>query len=124
MYQINKFIGKYIPLTAFFCLFFIPLIAAQPVQKGERSSSFAVQLCSRKDIKEVKDLQKKLEEKGFPSYSVEKTVNDVTWYRLRIGFFDSKRNAEEKALEVLGKIRAIKEYLIIIPSKEEVERQQ
>jgi len=100
--------------------------AQQPAQpeKNVSTALFAVQLCSRRSLEEVDVLRGKLTKVGMPSYTVEKNVAGTLWYRLRIGFFTSKPDAELKAIKVVKLIKELKEYLIVIPSKEEIERQQ
>jgi len=100
--------------------------AKQSAQSEKKAvpTLFAVQLCSRRSADEVESLRGKLTKVGMPSYTVEKSVGGTLWYRLRIGFFTSKPDAESGALKVLKLIHELKEYLIVIPSKEEVERQQ
>jgi len=66
----------------------------QPI-KPTPGGHLAVQVASTKDSKSADRMVARLREKGYSAFSVRAEISGKgTWYRVRIGYFDSKTAAE------------------------------
>ncbi len=61
------------------------------------AARYTVQVSSFKDSAVADRLVKQLELKGFAAYRVSADVNGMTWYRVRVGLFESKPVAEAES---------------------------
>ncbi|MBF0478464.1 MAG: SPOR domain-containing protein [Candidatus Omnitrophica bacterium] len=71
--------------------------------KSTIGSAFSIQVASFKDQSRADSVVADLKKKNFEPYVIAKDLGDKgTWYRIYVGHFDSKKNAEE-ALTTLPK---------------------
>lgn len=69
--------------------------AAKPaLTKEPLANPWTVQIYAAKDQKAAEVMQDKLKNKGFDAFIVEAEVNAAQWYRVRVGRFNSSKEAE------------------------------
>ena len=69
-----------------------PIMSAPTREPSTRS--WSVQIASTLDEKAALQLQEKLKTQGYDAFIVIADVNSARWYRLRVGRFDAKQEAE------------------------------
>jgi len=65
-------------------------------------NGFTIQVISAQDAKAARKLVVDLNAQNYAAYVVRKQIEDQTWYRVRIGFF----NTRAEAAQVLKTLRA------------------
>ncbi|PIE04842.1 MAG: hypothetical protein CSA76_02140 [Spirochaetales bacterium] len=68
-----------------------------------QENAYWVQVFSSDNPSRAEDIRTELAEKGFPANVIAREVDGTTWYRVRIGGFSQKAEAEHYA----GKLRAM-----------------
>lgn len=69
--------------------------------KASPKGIFAIQVASTKDAASADELVKKLNQSGFPSFSaVAKIPNKGTWYRVRVGPYENRDQADQVLREL------------------------
>ncbi len=84
-------------------------------EKEPLSFPWAVQVFSGKSYQEAKRILDKIREEGYPAYVINLKLNDETWYRLRIGSYLSKEEAEKVGQEVVTAFH-LKGFWVMQPS--------
>jgi cell division septation protein DedD len=70
---------------------------ATPTAEAQRAESGAwtVQVLATTDLLQAVILARQLRAKGYDAYTAEEKLGQVTWYRVRVGRFDSQESARE-----------------------------
>jgi cell division protein FtsN len=64
-------------------------------KERQQGGGLAVQVASTKDPKSADEMVKKLQQKGYPAFSMKADVPEKgTWYRVRVGYFNDNTEAE------------------------------
>ena len=75
--------------------------ASPPAAEGDHASpaneGYAVQLAAVPDVREASGKVEQLESAGYAAYLLPTTAGDLTLYRVRIGPFESLRDAQDAA---------------------------
>jgi|YNPMSStandDraft_2_1061718.scaffolds.fasta_scaffold00019_16 cell division septation protein DedD len=74
-------------------------VETKPSSTG--GSSYTIQVSAHTALEKAQNVEAVLRQSGFTPYIVETTINDVTYYRVRVGSYGSKPEAEE----VLKKVK-------------------
>jgi general secretion pathway protein D len=70
--------------------------SVQPARTNPNSDGgFTVQVASVPSIQEADQILKKLNDLGYGAYTVQSSVADETWFRVRIGFFEQRQKANQ-----------------------------
>jgi cell division septation protein DedD len=70
-----------------------------PIEGG----NLAVQVASTKDPKSAEAMVKRLQIKGYPAFSIKADIPEKgTWYRVRVGYFDGKTEADAMRRQLTG----------------------
>jgi DedD protein len=67
----------------------------QPLENSDASKSWTVQVNAFPDEKSAKNWVDRLKEKGYKAFSTEVRTNGRVWYRVRVGRFNSREEAEK-----------------------------
>jgi cell division septation protein DedD len=67
----------------------------QTVENSDASKAWTVQVNAFPDEKSAKDAVERLKEKGYKAFSTEVRNNGRVWYRVRVGHFNSREEAEK-----------------------------
>ncbi len=84
------------------------------------SYPWAIQVSACPCFTQAKDLTDKLKQKGISAYLTETIVKGGKWYRVRIGFYETKAKAEEVGRAIVKEFN-IKDYWVISPAQEEID---
>jgi cell division protein FtsN len=68
--------------------------AAAPAKDPSPPGRFTIQVASLKEARWAEEMVAKLVKKGYPAYSIRTVVSGKTWYRVRIGGFQERREAD------------------------------
>jgi cell division septation protein DedD len=74
-----------------------PQATATRVAKPAKAGDWTVQVLASTDLLQAVILARQLRAKGYDAYTAEEKLGQVTWYRVRVGHFDSQEGA--KAME-------------------------
>jgi cell division protein FtsN len=85
------------------------------------SRRWAVQVNSCRSYTQAKNLQKRLRDRGLGAYITEAIIKGEKWYRVRIGFYSTRKEAVETGKKVVSEFNT-KNYWPIQPSKKEIEK--
>lgn len=85
------------------------------------SHRWAVQVNSCRSHTQAKNLQERLRNRGLGAYITEAIIKGEKWYRVRIGFYSTKKEAVETGEKVVSEFKTTN-YWPIQPSKEEIEK--
>ncbi|MGD9365404.1 MAG: type II secretion system secretin GspD [Desulfobacteraceae bacterium] len=70
--------------------------SVQPTQTGATGEGgYTVQVASVPNIQEADQILKKLNDLGYAAYTVQSSVAEKTWFRVRIGFFEHRQSANQ-----------------------------
>jgi cell division protein FtsN len=70
--------------------------------KPQKGGTLAVQVASTKDPASANQMVAQLQNKGYPAFSMKAEIPEKgTWYRVRIGYFNSKADAESVQRQLL-----------------------
>ncbi len=72
-----------------------PVNRSQTVENSDANKSWTVQVNAFPDEKSAKDSVERLKEKGYKAFSTEVRNNGRVWYRVRVGRFNSRDEAEK-----------------------------
>lgn len=75
-----------------------PTDSTQPTGNG-----WSVQIAATQDQKAAQEIQTRLKEKGFDAYIVEAELASGRWYRLRVGRFSARQEADATQQALLAK---------------------
>jgi cell division septation protein DedD len=100
--------------------------SVSPAKKEEMppptsSHTWAVQVNSCRSYTQAKNLQERLRNRRLGAYITEATIKGEKWYRVRIGFYPTKKEAVEIGKKVVSEFKT-KDYWPIQPSKKEIEK--
>jgi len=65
-----------------------------PLPPVVADGQYTIQIGSFKNESDAKKLQNKLKSKGYPAFLKRVTIGEDTWFRLRIGTFETKDQAK------------------------------
>ena len=65
-----------------------------PLPPVVADGQYTIQIGSFKNESDAKKLQNKLKTKGYPAFLKQVTIGEDTWFRLRIGTFETKDQAK------------------------------
>jgi cell division septation protein DedD len=65
-----------------------------PLPPVVADGQYTIQIGSFKNESDAKKLQNKLKSKGYPAFLKQVTIGEDTWFRLRIGTFETKNQAK------------------------------
>ena len=65
-----------------------------PLPPVVADGQYTIQIGSFKNESDAKNLQNKLKSKGYPAFLKQVTIGEDTWFRLRIGTFETKDQAK------------------------------
>ena len=82
---------------------------------------WAVQVSASQSYTHAKELKDVLKNKGFPAYLTEATVKGKKWYRVRLGFYSTKKEAVEVGKRIASEFK-IKHSWPVQPTNEEIEK--
>lgn len=82
---------------------------------------WAVQVSASQSYTHAKELKDVLKNKGLPAYLTEATVKGKKWYRVRLGFYSTKKEAVEVGKRIASEFK-IKHYWPVQPTNEEIEK--
>lgn len=82
---------------------------------------WAVQVSACQSYTQAKDFRDELKDKGFPAYLTEETIKGKKWYRVRLGFYSTKKEAVEVGKRIASEFK-IKDYWPVKPANEEIEK--
>jgi cell division protein FtsN len=68
--------------------------APPPVKDNSPAANFTIQVASLNEARAAEEMVAKLVKKGYPAYATRTVVSNKTWYRVRIGGFKERREAE------------------------------
>jgi cell division septation protein DedD len=71
-----------------------PVTATVGEAKPGETGKWTVQVLASTDLLQAVILARQLRAKGYDAYTVEQKVGKVTWYRVRVGHFDSQEGAK------------------------------
>lgn len=87
--------------------------ASAPLPRTDPGGNFTVQLGSFKNREMAIDLEKKMNAKGYPSFTRKVTIPDQgEWYRVRIGTFKDKSTAKQYADLLVKKEKSLKSVYV------------
>lgn len=70
-----------------------PATATVRAAKPEETGKWTVQVLASTDLLQAVILARQLRAKGYDAYTAEEKLGKVTWYRVRVGHFDSQEGA-------------------------------
>jgi cell division protein FtsN len=71
--------------------------------KPQQEGTLGVQVASTKDQKSAEAIVRKLQEKGYPAFSMKADIPQKgTWYRVRVGYFNEKAEADAMLRQLTG----------------------
>jgi DedD protein len=71
-------------------------------KERQKEGRLAVQVASTKDPKSADEMVKKLQQKGYPAFSMKADIPEKgTWYRVRVGYFNDNTEAESIRRQLL-----------------------
>lgn len=82
---------------------------------------WAVQVSAYQSYTQAKDFRNELKDKGFPAYLTEATIKGKKWYRVRLGFYSTKKEAVEVGKRIASEFK-IKDYWPVKPTNKEIEK--
>jgi cell division protein FtsN len=85
-------------------------LAPPPVKENLPSAKFTIQVASLKEARGAEEMVAKLVKKGYPAYTTRTVVSGTTWYRVRIGGFQERREADR----MVGRLKKEKMAPIIV----------
>ncbi len=68
--------------------------ATQTTSPSKTTGSYTIQVSAHTDLEKAQAVEAQLRKAGFSPYIVESVLNDVTYYRVRVGSYGSKADAE------------------------------
>jgi general secretion pathway protein D len=83
---------------------------ASAPSNGRTSGGYTIQVISLQTVEAADQMLKELTAKGYAAYTVRSENSGKTWYRMRIGYFDNAKAAEE----VMAQLRASRYQPILI----------
>ncbi|MFH1624782.1 MAG: SPOR domain-containing protein, partial [Pseudomonadota bacterium] len=92
------------------------------VDKEERKVllyPWAVQVLSRKSYEEVRGALDKIRKEGYPAYITSIVLNKEKWYRLRIGFYPTRKEAQKVGEEVVTDF-GMEGFWTVLPNGKEI----
>lgn len=98
-----------------------PEMVEEPTLPTTPSYPWAVQVSACQSYTQAKHFRDELKNKGFPAYLTEATVKGKRWYRVRLGFYSTKKEAVEVGKKIASKFK-IKHYWPVQPTDEEIEK--
>ena len=72
----------------------VPAKRLRPAKDPSPPGRFTIQVASLKEARWAEEMVAKLVKKGYPAYSIRTVVSGKTWYRVRIGGFQERREAD------------------------------
>lgn len=90
-------------------------VASKATSRGE----WALNVASFTNLPDAKTLRGKLKALGYNSYITEFTKDSVRWYRVRVGFYQTRTQAEGIGKKIKQKFR-VQTPWVVKPPKEEV----
>lgn len=81
---------------------------------------WVVQVSACQSYTQAKHLMDELKDNGFPAYLTETTLEGKKWYRVRLGFYSTKKEAVEVGKRIASEFKT-KHYWPVQPSNEEIE---
>jgi len=82
---------------------------------------WAVQVSACQSYTQAEQFKDELKDKGFPAYLTEETIKGKKWYRVRLGFYSTKKEAVEVGKRIASEFK-IKDYWPVKPANEEIEK--
>ena len=79
----------------------------------ESSYSWAVQVYSCQSLTQAKHLKDQLRLKGLPAYLIVGALDGETWYGVRVGFYDSQKEALEAGMKIASEFDTYEDYFAI-----------
>jgi len=92
----------------------------QPREGGvglDSSHSWAVQVYSSKFRTEADYLKDQLRFKGLPAYLIVGALDGETWYGVRVGFYDSQKEALEAGMKIASEFDTYEDYFVVQPQR-------
>jgi cell division septation protein DedD len=71
-----------------------PATATARVAKATEGGVWTVQVLASTDLLQAVILARRLRAKGYDAYTAEEKLGQVTWYRVRVGHYDSQEGAK------------------------------
>ncbi len=100
-------------------------ILAPPAEKEEIPPSslypWVVQVSACQSYTQAKNFQERLKNRGLRAYITEVTLKGEKWYRVRIGFYSTRKESVKIGEKIVSEFK-MKDYWPIQPSKEEIEK--
>lgn len=87
--------------------------------KAPSSGAWALNVASFSNLPEAKKLRGELKTLGYNSYITEFTKDSVRWYRVRVGFYPTRANAENIGKKIKQRFK-VQTPWVVKPPKEEV----
>jgi general secretion pathway protein D len=72
-----------------------PGTAAAGTAAAAEGAKYTVQVASVQSVQQADQILQQLTGQGYAAYAVQTSINDKTWYRLRIGYFDRPEATHE-----------------------------
>ncbi|MFN4216248.1 MAG: SPOR domain-containing protein [Brevinematales bacterium] len=69
-------------------------VSTSSVQGSSFAGSFTIQVSAHTSLEKAQAVENQIRQAGFSPYIVETTINDTTYYRVRVGSYTSKSEAE------------------------------
>lgn len=90
-------------------------VASRSPARGD----WALNVASFSSLPEAKKLRGELKKQGYNSYITEFTKDSVRWYRVRVGFYPTRANAENIGKKIKQRFK-VQTPWVVKPPKEEV----
>lgn len=81
---------------------------------------WAVQVFACQSYTQAKHLRDELKDNGFPAYLTEITLEGKKWYRVRLGFYSTKKEAVEVGKRITSEFKT-EHYWPVQPPNKEIE---
>jgi len=99
-----------------------PAPKPQPTAAAVTFKPWVVNVASLPKKQDAENLAKKLGDAGFNVYQMSADVKGTKWYRVRVGFYDSKADAEAASKKLKGKDKNIDDPWMVKIDKAEFDK--
>jgi cell division septation protein DedD len=101
----------------------VKAVASAPsVKTNLLNKPLVVNLASFISDREAQEFKKSLKKAGYSAYVTSVKKDEITWYRVRAGFFKTEADAKKAAKNIAGKFKLESEPWITMPTRAEISK--